>query len=535
MKRLTTLALTVVLGACGPGVDPEGPPQDTVPPSVSNVSPQVGAKDVAQGASVSLVFSEAMNRGGTQAAFQVLEPKDLTGTFTWTAGDQALEFRPGRALPAGTEVRWILKGDAPDAAGNRLGTALVGHFTVGAPADGTYPSATGVTPATDAQDVLPTDPLRVTFSEPMNHAATEAAFFVSKPEGTQGTVSWEGNTLVFTPKQPWPLGAQVTWGVGAGARDAGEAGLARAVTTSFTTDGTRPTVQGASDPGEKGVPRLFQFTVTFSEPMNRATTEAAFAVTATVNDVDQPLPGELTWNAQGTQLTFKTRADSPAPYGAFINWSVTGEATDLAGNRAMGFGSSRDFRILQLKERVILSTAALDGAIAHSMVNPGNFSVNMADLGNVYVGDVEHSSFWLYRAFFSFDLSAIEAEATRILDAEMSFYVVASNNGSAITRYSGLRVEPTDYGTELTSAAWKEDGSNAVRFTETSSGFRAMDATELVRSRWSERGKGTPQRLQYRVYFPETSFPQSTSNITVYTGAANANSAPRVVVHYEMP
>ena len=71
-------------------------------------------------------------------------------------------------------------------------------------------------PAHQAVDVPASAPLRIEFSTSMNteSVATRLTTDPARP----GTLTWEGYTLVFTPSQPWPSGAQVTVRLAAGAR-----------------------------------------------------------------------------------------------------------------------------------------------------------------------------------------------------------------------------------------------------------------------------------------------------------------------------
>jgi hypothetical protein len=49
--------------------------------------------------------------------------------------------------------------------------------------------------------------IRLTFSRPMNHSTIEQRLFIDP--AYQGIYSWDGNTLTFTPNQPWPGGKDI--------------------------------------------------------------------------------------------------------------------------------------------------------------------------------------------------------------------------------------------------------------------------------------------------------------------------------------
>ncbi|HLA96828.1 MAG TPA: Ig-like domain-containing protein [Anaerolineales bacterium] len=81
------------------------------------------------------------------------------------------------------------------------------------------PSLEGFSPADGALDVPAGAALRLTFSRPMD-ADSVAAHLTSQP-AVKGNFTWEEDTLVFTPDQPWPSGGVVQVSLRPGARAAG--------------------------------------------------------------------------------------------------------------------------------------------------------------------------------------------------------------------------------------------------------------------------------------------------------------------------
>jgi Tol biopolymer transport system component len=89
-------------------------------------------------------------------------------------------------------------------------------------------------PADGSQNVPAAAPLRLTFSVPMD--ADSLVNRLTTDPVRDGNLSWEGNTLIFTPNQPWPNGRQVTVRLAGGARAAtGFAFGLPAYTWTFTT------------------------------------------------------------------------------------------------------------------------------------------------------------------------------------------------------------------------------------------------------------------------------------------------------------
>jgi murein DD-endopeptidase MepM/ murein hydrolase activator NlpD len=86
-------------------------------------------------------------------------------------------------------------------------------------------------------DVSPWAAVSVRFTEPMDHASTEAAFAVVVGEkSVAGAVRWAENdtVLVLQPKAALPYGARVRLSVAAGASSRAGAALASAAAVSFT-------------------------------------------------------------------------------------------------------------------------------------------------------------------------------------------------------------------------------------------------------------------------------------------------------------
>jgi Tol biopolymer transport system component len=117
-----------------------------------------------------------------------------------------------------------------------LGGVLIILASIGltALAWGQTPRLLEISPANGAADVPAAAPLRLVFSAPMD--ADSVAKRLSIAPDRPGTFSWQGNTLTFSPNQPWPSGETVTVTLAGGAR-AGEFlsfGLAKQ-SWSFTT------------------------------------------------------------------------------------------------------------------------------------------------------------------------------------------------------------------------------------------------------------------------------------------------------------
>lgn len=100
------------------------------------------------------------------------------------------------------------------------------------------PYISEITPASGSSNVPPFTPVRLTFSKPV--LPDSVANRIKIEPARNGSYAWEGNTLTFTPHQPWPSGAIITIKVTAGirARQFFSLPLMRGKTWSFTTSQT---------------------------------------------------------------------------------------------------------------------------------------------------------------------------------------------------------------------------------------------------------------------------------------------------------
>jgi dipeptidyl aminopeptidase/acylaminoacyl peptidase len=105
----------------------------------------------------------------------------------------------------------------------RIGWLLLAALVLVAGAGLVYywslPQVIAIYPEPGATAIQASDSLRVGFSRSMQRSSVESRL-VTNPSRS-GTFSWEGNTLIFTPDQPWSSSAVVQARLDPGARSAG--------------------------------------------------------------------------------------------------------------------------------------------------------------------------------------------------------------------------------------------------------------------------------------------------------------------------
>lgn len=253
---------------------------DTTPPTIKSTDPQNGATGVSVKTSVSITFSEAMDKPTAESAYTI-NPSDGGHTITWN-GD-TMVVTPASELSPLTLYTVTVAKSASDLAGNPMSADYTFSFTTGnKSSDTTPPYVTGTDPSDLETDVPTNKQITVFFSEAMKKPETEGAFRIS-PNVT-GTFTWSrDDTMIFIPGsnlQP-TTSYQVT--ITTGALDLAGNNMVTGFSFTFTTgtgpDTTPPRVvdtiplNGASD-----VPPEITIAIKFSELMNQQSVEASFTL-----------------------------------------------------------------------------------------------------------------------------------------------------------------------------------------------------------------------------------------------------------------
>ncbi|EKD81676.1 MAG: hypothetical protein ACD_39C01695G0001, partial [uncultured bacterium] len=201
------------------------------PPAISSTLPAPGSYDVAVNQQVKVYFSKTMDKARTQAAV-IISPA-VTPIFSWQDGDTTLIIGIGDALSYDTSYQITIGTGATDKYGLNLAQDhLFGFKTVARPAVLTskcYPlvNSTGIPP----QAVI-----KVEFSKAMNKESAQTAFALKQGStAVNGSFSWSGNIMSFTPSSILAYGTQYQISIAGSALDSLGNSLSAAVNWSFTT------------------------------------------------------------------------------------------------------------------------------------------------------------------------------------------------------------------------------------------------------------------------------------------------------------
>ncbi len=172
--------------------------------------------------------------------------------------------------------------------------------------------------------------------------------------------------------------------------------------------------------GATGVRRETSLSVAFSEPMDRASVEAAFEL-----DAAPDLAAEFHWDSGGrllnivlaAPLSYATGADANQVTATEYAFRFTSAARDLAGNALV----ETDISFATLREIQFSVSAEADPALTGNWRSDGVYGTDScAQAGaNICVGDSSFGPNAAYRGFFSFNLGLLPASLVELAQAEV--------------------------------------------------------------------------------------------------------------------
>lgn len=184
---------------------------ESLTPGVTGFSPDDGLGQVPTNSRISVTFGEAMQPISTQRALSVdpdvplsYEVDERQQTFTWT---------PQTPLQPDTTYTVTVAPSALSLRGQALASGLSFQFHTGSGPDEIPPSVVSWLPEDGAIGVDRHFEIAIAFSEPMDHAWTQAALVFLTHPGMQGTYTWntQGTVMRFQPAEDPEHGEVVRW------------------------------------------------------------------------------------------------------------------------------------------------------------------------------------------------------------------------------------------------------------------------------------------------------------------------------------
>ena len=495
---------------------------DTTPPTIVSTSPSNAATNVATNATISVTFSEPMLLAGLTLT---LSPT-VTQSEVMLDSNATVASITGPLLPSTTYTVTVA---GKDQAGNALAGLASFVFTTASPSDTTAPTVAGTVPANAATGVARQSAIAITFSERMNATMTAGAITINPAITCQGGWLWstDGTFTSCQPSNALMAATVYTVTIGTGARDVAGNGLAAAVAFSFTTaaapDTTPPTIVSVTPANNAvGVTVSDNIVVNFSEPMDLASAQTAFQITAPTG-----VTGTFTWSNGGATMTFNPAADFAN--GTAVTFQINMAAKDAAGNMKTTVDSYQ-FTVIRRGTATFTSEPAVDGYwFSTPMVNTNAVTFTAGDTAaNLY-----------YQGYLSFVLNlpgvtaATEAQ-TRIVAATLQI-TQTSSAGTPFTALGALRFEHLYYGPTLDTDDVNTPTLSVVTTTDTSA-VKSVSATTAVTDDWTNR-TARSKSAQFRVRFTGNTDADNGADNCVFATGDNATAAnrPTLSITYDYP
>jgi len=299
---------------------------DTIAPTITTTFPRDGTDEVSTSTPLLITFDEVMGASTSSAVSITGDGDPVLSNPSWSGTQLSLDIT---GLLAETQYTVTTSTDAVDASlpGNNLAEASTFSFTTGGGATPIPPIVVSTTPEHDADDVAIGSSLSITFSKAMDLTAAQGS--VGTAPGFQWTPSWtDGNTVLsLFPDNELAPNTQYTITIEDTALASDGTSLDSRYTFRFTTgdppDLVMPTVSGNYPPDRQReiIFTLDEVTVTFSEPMDRTSTEAAVSM-------DSGTITGMTWRVEDTILAITVELEEDERHTVTVG---TG-AMDRSGN-----------------------------------------------------------------------------------------------------------------------------------------------------------------------------------------------------------
>lgn len=352
LSVVVALTLSIILGTVlfvlpRSGAMAQPGAQSDAPPALVASAPMPGA--TWNGAPVRLTFDRAM---APDAAQHLTVEPDLDGESV--VDGSTIIFTPSAAPTPGQRYVFTLAAKASDAAGVPLATDVSLAVVAAVPL-----TVTSTQPSDGAVDVTTDTPVMVIFNRPIvpltgddDQADLPNPLLIEPP--VEGEGEWINTSIfAFVPQQALAGGTEYNVTV-QDVTAADGSTLAAPVTFAFTT--AAPIVTGYEPASENARPDA-PIRIQFSQPMDRASTEAAFSMTP-APEGGAPVAGTFAWEDDDRALVFTP--DAPLAFGQ--SYAVTVETSALPASQQGGLREAAELMINVVALPKVTATIPVDGA-----------------------------------------------------------------------------------------------------------------------------------------------------------------------------
>jgi O-glycosyl hydrolase len=330
----------LAISGCGGGSTSTTPPPPPAAPTVTLVTPAIGATNVATNApTIAATFNEGMSASSLTTSTFTLTPQGgspVAGTVTYAPSTFTATFQPAAALAAGMQYTATLTTGAQSSSNVALSANYTWTFTTAAAAPPPpAPTVTAVSPMNGATTVGISTAVTATFSEAMDPSSVTVLTFTLTGGGSSvtGTVSYNATTNVatLTPSSALASSTVYTATITTGAESSAEIALAAPYTWTFTTAAAAPppaptVVNNIPGDNATNVSINQALTATFSQQMNSSTLNAS---TFTLSSSGGSVTGVIAYSSVTASATFTPSA--ALSYGTTYTATITTGAQNSSG------------------------------------------------------------------------------------------------------------------------------------------------------------------------------------------------------------
>ncbi|PWH17456.1 MAG: hypothetical protein DDG60_02385, partial [Anaerolineae bacterium] len=273
------------------------PTAQTLPPAVVETSPPIGSQ-IGLTTPITIYFSEAMERASVETSIR--SPDVERFLFIWL-NDATLQITPVQPFPIDKEIQITLGTSVKTARGLNLPQEVtLSYRTPG------LLTVTQVLPAPQADAISPDSAIVAAFNQPVVPLGAEAASlpvgFTLEP-AVNGRGEWlNTSTYIFYPDPALAGGIEYTVRINNTLKSTAGTPLdAKSPNQAWAFRTALPEVLEISPATRTLLPIDGKIQITFNQPMDKASVEAAFRL----QDAQAKLvTGNFEWNERGTVVTF---------------------------------------------------------------------------------------------------------------------------------------------------------------------------------------------------------------------------------------
>ncbi|MCC6299535.1 MAG: Ig-like domain-containing protein [Anaerolineales bacterium] len=274
--------------------------QQSAPPAIVETDPPLDSV-IGHLTPITFYFNQPMNQSTVEPAFSGLPP----GSYLWK-DESTLLFTPAQPYPPNSELNIVIGASIQSATGLGIAEPIELTFTV---AD--FLRAVNVLPKADSFDNNVDAAIVASFNQPVvplgDFENQPPAFTVQPP--VEGKGEWlNTSAYIFYPESSMSGGTEYTVSLNPQLKTVAGVPLSLSEVEGLEGNGqnawkfvtARPRVVTLDPPADKFIGPDEKITLTFNQPMDKASVESNFLLSGTAG----PVSGSFAWDENDTKLTF---------------------------------------------------------------------------------------------------------------------------------------------------------------------------------------------------------------------------------------